>query len=155
MIPVNRQALIAGVLAIYCFPIIQPSAFAQTESAAKSNIDCIERLEIPEYPQLPRQARIQGVQTVLIVLSDRASVLRVESEFRTEAGRTNTLFNAAAESAIKHSLFHRKCAGKRVALVFHYELSEMASSNPFAFEYPNHFWIRTGPIVLMPESSVR
>src|SRR5467141_536430 len=103
MIHVSRQALIVGTIAIYYSPMIQRSAFAQTESAATSNIDCVERLEVPEYPQLPVMARIQGTQTVLVVLSDRASVLRIESEFRTEAGRTNTYFKAAAENAIKHS----------------------------------------------------
>ncbi len=156
MTHVNRQDLIAGVLALCYIPIIQHNALAQTESVAKFNIDCIERLEIPEYPQLPRQIRLQGTQTVLVVLSDRASVLRIESDFRTEAGRTNTYFKAAAEDAIKHSFFFGKCASKTVTLVFHYELSDVGSTNsPFAFEYPNHFWIRTGAVLVMPSSSNR
>jgi hypothetical protein len=155
MTHISRQGLIVGVLAVYYSPIIQRNAFAQKQSAATSNIDCVERLEIPEYPQLPRMARIQGTQTVLVVLSDRASVLRIESKSRTEAGRTNTYFKAAAENAIKHSAFLGSCAGKSVALMFHYEISKRSSNSPFAFEYPNHFWIRTPQLLMMPESSIK
>ncbi len=44
-----------------------------------SNIGCLERLEMPDYPPLPRQARIQGIQTVKVLLSEQAIVQTVES----------------------------------------------------------------------------
>jgi len=35
-----------------------------------SSIECLEHLEIPDYPPLPRQARIRAIQTVKVLLSD-------------------------------------------------------------------------------------
>jgi hypothetical protein len=67
--------LIAGLLlaiAPYC-SLGQPAP-AETPS----NIECLERLEIPEYPPLPRQAQIQVIQTVKVLLSDQATTQSIE-----------------------------------------------------------------------------
>ena len=37
-----------------------------------SNIECLEHLEVPDYPPLPSQARIRVIQTVKVLLSDQA-----------------------------------------------------------------------------------
>jgi hypothetical protein len=139
-----------AALGLVVLPI---QVLAQPATDAGSNIQCVERLEIPEYPALPRQARIQGTQTVVVLLADGASIATVESKFRSISGRTNTYFTATAESAIRHSRFAQACAGKTVKVIFHYEFREGdAADSMFAFGSPNHFWIRAGPVLVMPES---
>jgi len=54
-------SLIAGLLLM----ITPYRASAQPGPAeSPSNIECLERLEIPDYPPLPRQAGIQAIQTI-------------------------------------------------------------------------------------------
>jgi hypothetical protein len=67
--------LVAGLL----FVIAPYRASGQPGPAeTPSNIECLERLEIPEYPPLARQARVQVIQTVKVLLSDQATIQNVE-----------------------------------------------------------------------------
>ena len=119
-----------------------------------SNIECLERLEIPDYPPLPRQARVQGIQTVKVLLSDRATAQTVESSLQNSNSRvvdlTKKEFTESAEKAVKNSRFSKTCGGKTITLVFHYELSNDDNKSLFAFAPPNHFWIRDGPVYANP-----
>jgi hypothetical protein len=115
---------------------------------------CIERLEIPEYPPLPRQARIQGIQTVAVHLSEQASVQDVSSNFRATNGLAYTYFSASAEKAMRNSHFSDICRGKTITLIFHYEVDDVGGTvSSFAFGFPNHFWVRIGPMPVMPSAA--
>jgi len=129
---------------------VAPSASAQLgEKDSPSGIECLERLEVPNYPALPRQARIQGTLTVKVQLSDQSSVKSVESTFQGLSGRTNTLFEVDANRAMRESRFLKTCASRPVTLIFHYEFRE--TEGPlFAFRYPNEFWIRAAPVLVNP-----
>jgi hypothetical protein len=119
---------------------------------------------MPDYPPLPRQAHIQGTQTVKVLLSEQATVQTVESSFqaRTAAAEkaykgsaVEKAFNGSAEKALKDSRFSKTCGGKTITLVFHYEVREDDNKSLFAFEPPNHFWMRAGPFYVMPEVSFK
>jgi hypothetical protein len=125
-----------------------PRASAQLRNT-QSGAECLEKLEVPNYPALPRQARIQGTLTVEVQLSDRAAVQSVRSTFKGNDGRTNELFAADAERAIRDSRFSRACVGRSVTLIFHYEFRE--TEGPlFTFAPPNEFWIRSAPVPVNP-----
>jgi hypothetical protein len=120
---------------------------------SRSNIECLQRLEIPEYPALPRQAQIQVIQTIKVILSDQATVQDIESSLQGRAILEKN-FKDGAENALKNSQFSKTCGGKTITLVFHYELrDDPKRSSLFAFGPPNHFWIRYGPLYVMPEKS--
>lgn len=149
--PVHRAPRFQILLILLCHMGLAGNCLAQDQGEPTNTTRCVERLEMPEYPPLPRQARVQGKQTVSVVLAERGSVVRINSDFHTPAGRSNTYFNAAAEKAIRTSRFSPNCAGKTVTVVFHYELDEVgAERSGFAYGYPNHFWIRLGPQTVMP-----
>jgi hypothetical protein len=120
-----------------------------------SNIECLERLEMPDYPPLPRTARIAGIQTVKVLLSDQATVRTVESSVRAKSTAVEKGFKESAEKALRNSQFSKTCGGKTITLVFHYELCEDSNQSLFAFAPPNHFWIRFGPVYVQPEVSVK
>jgi hypothetical protein len=100
---------------------------------------------MPDYPPLPRTARIQGIQTVKVLLSEQATAQTVESSLQGRSTGTEKDFKASAEKALKNSRFSKTCGGKTITLVFHYEFREDENKSLFAFEPPNHFWIRAGP----------
>jgi len=120
-----------------------------------SNIECVERLEVPDYPLLPRMASLQATQTVKVLLSEQATVQTIESSPQARTIEVEKAFTGSAEKALKNSRFAKTCGGKTITLVFHYEFREDENKSLFAFEPPNHFWIRAGPFYVMPEASVR
>ena len=146
-------SLIAGLLLM----IAPYRASGQPGPAeSPSNIECLERLEIPDYPPLPRTARIQVIQTVKVLLSDQATVQNIESSIQGKAIGVEKDFKQGAEKALKNSLFSKTCGGKAILLVFHYEIRDDPNrSSLFAFGPPNHFWIRYGPVYINPEVSVK
>jgi len=124
-------------------------AIAQIET----NIACVERLEIPAYPALPKQARIAGVLTTIVLLGPEASVGGITSDWssqRSSGSKIENLFLPGVEKSLRASTFAKSCAGKRVTLVFNFVLSEnprLQETTSF-FGYPNQFWI-AAPIPLV------
>jgi hypothetical protein len=142
--------LFAGLL----FVIVPSTASAQAGPAeGSSNIACLEHLEVPDYPPLPRTARIQVIQTVRVFLSDQATAQTLESSLQGKAANTEKYFTESADKALKNSRFSRTCGGKTITLVFHYEIREDYAKSLFAFGPPNHFWIRYGPVYINPKTS--
>ena len=60
---------------------------------------------MPDYPALPLAARIQGVQTVTVSLSQEATVQTVESSFESRSTGVERYFKESAEKALRISRF--------------------------------------------------
>jgi hypothetical protein len=118
-----------------------------------SNIECLEHLEIPDYPPLARSARLPATQTVKVHLSNQAILQSIELSLQEKAVNRDKFFKESAEKALKNSRFSKTCGGKTITLVFHYELSH--GDRSLAFEPPNHFLIRSGDVYVNPEVSVK
>ena len=133
-------SLIAGLLLVIapCRALGQPSP---------SNTECLDHLEVPNYPVLARQGRIEATQTVKVLLSDQATLQSIEISL-AENPKVGPLFKDVAEKALKNSRFSKTCGGKSITLVFHYERT--GDDGSFAFEPPNHFWIRSGGVLIRP-----
>jgi len=150
----KNRPLPAGLIAACLFLLEASSCPAQ--SARPEEISCIVQLEAPAYPPIARVARISGTAKVSIYLNDAGSVDRIVTEVEAAASSTVEHFKAAAEDAIRNSLFREGCGGKIVKVVFHFEVIEVRSKKSmFAFAYPNGFWIRAGPEPIMPTSSTK
>jgi len=109
----KAASLFAGlfvVIAPYC-GLAQPGP-----AEGPSNIECLEHLEVPDYPPMARQARIQAVQVVKVLLSDRATVQSLEHVFQDKAVMQK-LFKESAEKGLKNSRFSENCSGRTVTLV--------------------------------------
>ena len=100
---------------------------------------------MPDYPPLARMVRIQGIQTVKVLLSEDVTVQNIQSNFQAKTKEVENAFKESAEKAIKNSRFLKTCGGQTITLVFHYEFRENDDKSLFALEPPNHFWIRAGP----------
>ena len=147
----RASAPLIAVLLLAVKPYNASGQVAPAESP--SNIGCLERLEMPDYPPLPRQAHIQAIQTVKVLLSGQATVETIESSIQAKPTAVERAFKESAEKALKNSRFSKACGGKTITLVFHYELREDEKKSLFAFEPPNHFWIRAGPFYVQKVSA--
>src|ERR1700691_6746181 len=86
-------------------------AVAQNET----NMSCVERLEIPSYPILAKQARITGVLTVTVPLGPDASAGRISSQWASQwnsVSKPEGLFLPVIEKSLLESRFAKSCAGK-------------------------------------------
>jgi hypothetical protein len=124
---------------------------AQTET----NIACVERLEIPTYPPLPKQARIAGTLTVGVQLGPDAAVGSISSEWtpqQASVAKSGGLFVPVVEKSLRASAFLRSCANKKVTLVFNFVTAEslLPGEVRFSFSYPNQFWISAPSPLLQP-----
>jgi hypothetical protein len=150
MNPISDKNWRIGASLIACLlVVIAPRrASGQPEPVeSPSNIECLEHLEIPDYPPLARTGRLQATQTVKVLLSDQATVQNIELSLQEKSVNLGTLFKEGAEKALKNSRFSKTCGGKTITLVFRYEVTFEKS---FAFEPPNHFLIRSGAVYVNP-----
>jgi hypothetical protein len=143
-------AAITGLLLVVA-PYRAPGQAGPVQS--QSNIECLEHLEIPDYPPLARTGRIQATQTVKVLLSDQADPKIIEISLPEKSVNLERLFKEGAEKAIRNSRFLRECGGRTITIAFQYELSN--GDRSVAFEPPNHFLIRSGAVYLNPEVSVK
>lgn len=113
--------LIAGVLTLHAQPA--------TESAG--NISCIQRLNVPDYPALPRMARIAADVTVSVEigrdsarhqLTTQVDKLPARLAGSKAGGDITRLFSERVEKAVRSSTFNQQCMGKTPELVFSFEL---------------------------------
>src|SRR5262245_10855419 len=87
---------------------IKPTAREQGDF----NVSCVERLEIPGYPALAAQARIQGTITVSVALTTDGKVEKVETEAASMYMQARSLFGTPIWKAIREAKFRRDCSGK-------------------------------------------
>src|SRR5437868_1523509 len=162
MNPIYDKNWRAGaVLAVRLLLVVAPNrASGQPGTRAMespTNIECLERLEAPDYPPLARSARVEATQIVKVLLSDQATTQTIESSLQINSrllDLTKKEFTGSAEKALKNSRYSKTCGGKTITLVFHYEIRDDPNrSSLFGFGPPNHFWIRYGPVYAMPEGS--
>lgn len=81
------------------------------------------RLELPRYPELARQASIEGQAEVVVDLDEHARVEWVKLR------RGNPLFEAEVAEPLRKSTFRIECGGKRLSLKLVFRLRSTSSVN--------------------------
>ena len=136
--------LIAGVLTLHAQPA--------TESGG--DISCIQRLIVPNYPALPRQARIAADVTVSVVIGHDSASHRITTQVEKPHGDIRRLFSERVEKAVRSSTFNHQCVGKTIELVFSFEPGDdmpiEGSKQTISFSYPNRFTISSTAVIMDP-----
>jgi hypothetical protein len=125
---------------------------AQPASESGGGVSCIQRLIVPNYPALARQARIAADVTVSVVIGHDSASHQVTTQ--VEKPRFRELFSERVEKAVRSSTFNHQCEGKTIELVFRFELgNEMpveGSTQTVSFSYPNRFTITLAATIFNP-----
>ena len=123
-------------------------ALAQGPRDPDLHMSCIERLEVPAYPRLATQARIEGGPfRVSIQLSDGGSVESVTIDGNSKFKK---LFDDVIQASLEKSAFHSNCRLYTITLLFSFTLGDRAT---VAFKYPNQFSISGVAEHWQPETS--
>jgi hypothetical protein len=124
---------------------------AQNPFEPETNIGCVERLQMPAYPAMARQAQVEATITASILLSPKPTVQQqVITQFKSKTQQAAAILMPTVEKAIQEASFRSDCTGKTVVLIFDFKVAGPPSANPkqsVSFGYPNKFWIVTEPAV--------
>ncbi len=123
---------------------------ADTASDA-ANAECVERVQVPDYPRLARSVRIGGSVKAVVTLGPDGAVGTVATSTRVtgDSQGRGVLIAPAVEYALRHSLFVKTCANKLVTLVFNFSITGDPNDphqQEMAYGYPNRFWITARPL---------
>jgi hypothetical protein len=127
---------------------------AQSNSNTESNIECVERLQMPIYPKLADAARISGRLTAAVKLSKNGAIQNTVLQMGSASVTARSLLAPAVDEALRASVFSKSCEGRSVILVFDFVLSEEFDSHhlpqTISYGYPNRFWISVPAKVVNP-----
>lgn len=123
-------------------------ATAQVSPAFESNAACLERFEIPSYPPIARQARIEGTITATLRVSSNGSAETIATDFASQLSGSKMAVSPTVEKAIREARFLPECTGKTVTLIFDFKIAGPPTNSPrqsISFGAPNRFWIVSEP----------
>jgi len=109
----------------------------------------VERLPIPAYPVAARQDRIEGTVAASVLLSPRASVEKITTDFTSKTSSVRGMLIRTVEDAIRAGAFRANCANKTIVLIFDFQIAGQPSDSPKrsdSYGYPNRFWIVGEPV---------
>jgi hypothetical protein len=136
--------LIAGVLTLH----------AQPRTESRGDIACIQRLVVPDYPALARQARVAAVVTVSVVIGHDSASHQITTQVDSPHGTLSRLFSERAEKAVRSSTFNHQCMGEAIELIFSFEVGNdmpsEGSTQTISFSYPNRFTITSTATIVNP-----
>ena len=150
----SRCAMVVFTM-IFCLAVVaQPRDKATSGLTDTPNAACVERLELPSYPLLARQARLAGTLSVTIALDHSAAVDKITAKANLNNNGAQGVLFVPVQNAILHKAhFRQNCAGKEVVLVFDFRITgdpSDAQQQEAAFGFPNRFWITARPIHYQP-----
>jgi Gram-negative bacterial TonB protein C-terminal len=99
------------------------SLFAQPAEPGINTV-CIEKLQIPSYPALAREARLSGVVVATITLNSDATVKDISMRMESATASANKAFTSAVETALSSSVYTPGCGGKPIKLIFSFVLGQ-------------------------------
>src|SRR6266852_3686934 len=118
------------LVAVLISAVLPGSAYGQSARPEPTEVDsnsaCIQRLEIPRYPPLATQARMEATITVDVLIGQGGTAKQVDTTAESRSTQGKALLGAAVWKVISEAKFRPECAGKTVKAVFHFNLTEIS-----------------------------
>ena len=90
---------------------------AQLEAPESLVAGCVVELELPNYPSLARQARLEGILKAEVKISASG-----RADGGVEVSGAHPLFINAVRRALVEASFRKTCAGRTLGLTFEFRL---------------------------------
>lgn len=129
----------------------RPQHTPQPASQTTSSMDglaCFESLAAPEYPKAALQAHIDGSVWTWTQVTPQRTADKIETQVVSAWSEAPKLLTPPVEKAIRAAKIKPDCAGKKVWVVFRYELHGEATTDPKVTsrtDGPNVMWIEGQP----------
>jgi hypothetical protein len=133
---------------LWLFPASAQQSGSTVSAQDPTNAMCAEKIQIPSFPSLARQARLSGTLSVNVKLGPSGTVDEISAQSHLNNDRAQAVLLIPIEKALRNSQFRRDCAGKLVILEFDFRIDGDpydSQTQEVAFGYPNRFWITTRP----------
>jgi hypothetical protein len=132
----------------------QPAS--ETTSATSDGLACFENLGTPEYPKNALQEHVDGSVWTWTQVSPQGAIDKIETQVVSAWGQGERLLTPPVEKAIRAARIKFDCAGKKVSVVFRYQLHGEATPAPKVTsrtEAPNIMDIESEPATKTEVSS--
>jgi hypothetical protein len=154
-----RRALFIAVAALLASVHARAQQTTQPASEMTSGTDglaCFENLGTPEYPKKALQENVDGSVWTWTQVSAQGTIDKIETQAVSAWGQGEKLLTPPVENAIRAAKIKSECAGKKVSVVFRYQLHGDATSDPKVAsktEAPNIMDIESQPTTKTEVSS--
>jgi hypothetical protein len=127
-------------------------------TSGSEGLACFENLGAPEYPKHALQEHVDGSVWTWTQVSPQGTIDKIETQVVSAWGQGEKLLTPPVEKAIRAAKIKSKCAGKKVSVVFRYQLYGEATPDPKVTsktEAPNVMEIESQPATKSEVSSNR
>jgi hypothetical protein len=121
-----RRFLFIAVVAL----VAPVGARAQQTPPGTDGLACFENLVTPEYPKDALQGHMDGSVWTWTTVNAQGGVDKVETQVVSAWSQGEKLLPSPVERAIRASKIKPECWGKKVSVVFRYQLHGEATPNP-------------------------
>jgi hypothetical protein len=142
-----RRLLLTAVAAFLSLGNVEAQPTSETTSAPEG-LACFENLAAPEYPRGALQAQVAGSVWTWIQVTPQGAPEKIETQVVSAWGNAAKLLTPAVEKAIHAARIKPACAGKKVWVVFRYDLRVEPVAEPKAtsrIDGPHIMWIESQP----------
>jgi hypothetical protein len=132
---------------------IQPASESVPGAAG---LACFENLGTPAYPKNALEAHVDGSVWTWTQVSPQGTIDKIETQVVSPWGQAERLLTPPVEKAIRAAKIKSECAGKKVSVVFRYQLYGEPTPNPKVTsktEAPNIMDIESQPATKTDVSS--
>jgi hypothetical protein len=112
-------------------------------------LECFDTLATPEFPRAALQQKVDGTVWVNFEVTPQGAVDKMETQVTSAYKDGPALLTPPAEAAVKAAKIKSDCNGKKVLVVFRYELHGEPVANPqvTSRREPSYIvWIESQPM---------
>ena len=99
-------------------------------ASGPDGLACFENLAAPEFPKDALQAHIDGSVWTWTQVNPQGAIDKIETQVVSAWGQAEKLLTPPVEKTIRAAKIKSECAGKKVSVVFRYQLHGEATANP-------------------------
>jgi Gram-negative bacterial TonB protein C-terminal len=114
-----------------------------------AGLECFDTLATPEFPRAALQQKVDGTVWVNFEVTPQGAVDKMETQVTSAYADGPKLLTPPAEAAVKAAKIKSDCNGKKVLVVFRYELHGEPVANPqvTSRREPSYIvWIESQPM---------
>jgi hypothetical protein len=131
---------------------------ASQPASGPEGLACFENLVSPEFSKSALQDQVDGSVWTWTQVNPQGNIDKIETQVVSAWGQGEKLLTPPVEKAIRAAKIKSECAGKKVSVVFRYQLHGEATPNPKVTsktEAPNIMDIESQPVTKTEVSSNR
>jgi hypothetical protein len=143
-----RSVVLTGVVCLFSLGAWAQQTKQSTQVTATGDFSCFENLPTPEYPMTALHQHVDGSVWTWVDVTPQGTPGKVDTQVVSAWGDGPKLLVPPVEKAVHEAKIKQDCAGKRLAVVFRYELHGQPTANPKVTsrrEAPDIVWIESQP----------